>query len=66
MAGLSTTGDVFLPSPAVDDRVVVRFLDVSMADGDGLALLDGPERRLFRAYPDMPLDTPLFSRYINQ
>ena len=46
--------------------MVVRFLDVSMADDDGLVLLDGPERRLFRAYPDMPLDTPLFSRYINQ
>lgn len=46
----------------VDDRVVVRFLDVSMAEGDSLALLDGQEMQPFRVYPDIPLDAHLFSR----
>ena len=42
--------------------MVVKFIDVAMADDDTLALFDGTERRAFRANPDIPSDTLLFSR----
>ena len=50
------------PARTVDDRVVVKFIDVTMAAGDTLALVDDHETTPFRANPDIPVDTLLFSR----
>ena len=57
----------FLPLTfrAVDDRVVVRFIDVTMAASDTLALVDDHETTPFRANPDIPADTELFSRSLS-
>ena len=49
--------------PLADNRVVLKFLDVSMAPGDALELLDGPERTVFMASPEVPVDSMIFSRY---
>ena len=47
---------------AVDDRVAIRFISVVMGDGDTLELQDSRDRMAFKAYPDIPIDIPLFSR----
>ena len=45
--------------------MVVKFIDVAMADNDTLALVDGLQRVPFRANPDIPVETLLFSGFVS-